>query len=239
MKSKSSLSIVIPVYNEEQRLSITFGALDEFLERGLFADMDVVFVNDGSTDETSEILKSYKPTVPVKVMEYNRNRGKGYAVTTGMLATTGDYALMTDADMSTPFDQIERFLPYLEEGKEVLVGNRRIPGSHLEKTQPWIRRSMGRCYTILANIITGVPVSDFTCGFKIFSKEARQKVFTRTKIERWSYDTEILYLAYRAGYPIVEVPVRWINDEGTRVNLWKDTVRSFVDLFRISFGKYD
>src|SRR3989344_1201823 len=87
MKSKSSLSIVIPVYNEEQRLSITFGALDEFLERGLFADMDVVFVNDGSTDETSEILKSYKPTVPVKVMEYNRNRGKGYAVTTGMLAT--------------------------------------------------------------------------------------------------------------------------------------------------------
>ena len=98
---------------------------------------------------------------------------------------------------------------------------------------------MGRCYTILANIITGVPVSDFTCGFKIFSKEARQKVFTRTKIERWSYDTEILYLAYRAGYPIVEVPVRWINDEGTRVNLWKDTVRSFVDLFRISFGKYD
>lgn len=237
-KTDITLSLVIPVYNEEKRLAITFKAIDAFIKISPFKEMEVVFVNDGSKDKTTDIIEQFKPGIPVKLVGYKQNQGKGFAVTTGMQTASMNYRLMLDADMSTAIEEILSIIPFMERGEHVIIGNRRIKGSVLVRNQPFYRRFMGRSYTLLANLITGVPVSDFTCGFKVFSKESSEKIFTKTKIKRWSYDTEILYLAHIYGYKIIEVPVQWTNDIDTKVSLLKDVLSSFIDLFVIRFNKY-
>ena len=231
-----SLSVVVPVYNEEQRLGITFKALDAFIATQRFATLEIIFVNDGSTDKTEEMLRAYVPSCPVRVVSYAQNAGKGAAVRRGMLAVSNDYGLMIDADMSTPMDQIDKFLPYMREGKPVIIGTRKDKTADVQRHQPMFRQKLGEVFTLLARVATGVHVTDFTCGFKCFSKQAIQTIFPNTFIDRWSYDAEILFLAQRAGLPIIEVGVTWTNDERTRVRLWRDMSRSLYDLFRIRFG---
>lgn len=234
-----SLSLIIPLYNEESRLPMTFQALIDFAGRRLLPLDEVIFVDDGSGDETSRLVKEFKFEFPVKLISYPQNRGKGHAVRKGMLAANSDYALMLDADMSTPLTEIEKFMPFMEFGAPVIIGTRKAVGAEILKRQPLYRQKMGEAYTALANLITGAGVSDFTCGFKCFSKEAINKIFTNAKIDRWSYDAEILYLARLRGFAIQEVPVTWSNDENTKVSLGKDAWQSFRDLLKIRFGKYE
>lgn len=238
MKLPNSLSIVIPVYNEEKRLHKTFSALTEFYKRDLFSHVEAIFVDDGSKDGTVEMIRTSKLPMPFRVISYTPNRGKGRAVAEGMRASEMDYALMCDADISTSFEEIIKFMPHLQKGEDVVIGTRKSKEARMIKPQPFIRRNLGRCYTLLADMITGLSVSDFTCGFKIFSRKARAAVFPHVRIDRWSYDTEILFLANKKGFHIVEVPVNWTNDVNTRVRLYKDAAKSFIDILRIRFFSY-
>lgn len=231
-----SLSIVIPVFNEEKRLAVTFDALDCFVRKNIFKKLEVIFVNDGSRDKTYELIENFRPGCRVRCISYSINHGKGYAIREGMKQTTNDYCLMMDADISTPLTEIEKFIPLMKAGKPIIIGIRKGEGAKVEKHQPWYRRKMGRVYTLLASAFTGVWVSDFTCGFKCFSQEATQIIFPQTVINHWSYDAEILALAKVHGIEIYEVGVRWINDERTRVRIAKDTLQSFRDLLKIRNG---
>ena len=228
-----SLTIVIPVFNEAQRLMKTFDELTRFLTQPIFKKVSVIFVDDGSRDKTAAILKNAQLNCPVEIISYSQNQGKGFAVRQGMLKAEGDYALLADADMSTSLLEIKKFIPLIEQGQSVIIGTRKSAGANLIRPQPWQRRFLGGVYTWLANIATGASISDFTCGFKCFSKEARAQIFPVAKINRWSYDAELLFLAKKFGFAIREIPIDWENDIDTRVRLGKDIIQSFIDLVRI------
>jgi dolichyl-phosphate beta-glucosyltransferase len=229
-----SLSIVIPVFNEAKRLDNTFVALESLLSDFKFSNLEVIFVDDGSEDETMMRIQNFVKKYPLaRLIVYKPNRGKGYAVRRGMLAAKNNYILMLDADMSTSFSELEKFIPYMERDCPVIIGSRKKEGAVINKAQPWLRQKMGLGYTFLANLILGVGIRDFTCGFKCFSYNAAQNIFSRAKVNRWSYDAEVLYLAKKLNLEIYEVPVVWHDDERTRVRLLRDVLVSFRDLLKI------
>lgn len=239
-----TISFVIPVYNEEKRIGNTIKAL---MGGVYFAGLKlekVIFVDDGSTDATRSIIKASKSKIEkkhkikVETVGYEVNRGKGYAIKTGMKASNSDYTLMFDADMSTSLDELKKFLPYFGKGIDVIIGTRKNGHSTVVRHQPLYRELLGRGFTLLSNMILNTWVTDFTCGFKAFSRQAKDRIFENTIVDRWSYDSEIIYLAYNLKFNIKEVAVVWKNDPGTKVNLLKDLPETLSDLFRIRFNKY-
>lgn len=235
-----SLTIVIPVYNEAARLGKTFTALiDPHIPWGIFDLEEIIFVDDGSRDNTKKIIKSFRPQLEaatkarVRLISYSRNRGKGYAVRTGMLKSKSTYTLMMDADISTPMSELARFQYSARIMRPVIIGTRKSKIVRIEKQQPWLRRNLGRVFTLLSQLILNTWVTDFTCGFKMFDYISRMQIFTRSKIERWGYDSEILFLAKNLGFPIKEISLRWRNDERSRVNMALDALRSFRELWQI------
>lgn len=239
-----TLSFVIPVYNEAQRLQKTFTALEELtLPRGLKLE-DVIFVNDGSEDATLRILqrakkglekalKARKHKAKITIISYKENRGKGYAVTTGMNASDADYTLFFDADMSTPLSEIKKFMPFIAKNIEVIIGTRKNGKSTVIKHQPVFRELLGKGFTLMTQRILSTSVTDFTCGFKAIRKNAKDKIFAQTTIERWSYDAEIIFLASQKGYTMQEVPVVWSDDNRSKVNLLVDVPRTLFELSTI------
>lgn len=236
------LSVVIPTYNEEKRLPRTFDALRRLKQSGVFKDLEIIFVNDSSTDRTAELIRDFGRSMPLKQIDYSPNRGKGYAVRQGFLAAGGDYVLMTDADLSTDLLQVSRFEEYMKMRLPVIIGTRRGRGSRISVHQPLYRESMGYIYTKIASIITGVTISDFTCGFKCLSRKAAREIFSRAAVDRWSFDAEVLFLAKRLNFKIAEVPVTWRHETGSAVRVFKDMWRSLADLVLIRWralqGKY-
>ncbi|MBW7996229.1 MAG: glycosyltransferase family 2 protein [Candidatus Glassbacteria bacterium] len=232
-QNRPYLSLVIPSYNEEPRIGETLqGIIDYCRERSY--EVEILVVDDGSTDDTKRVAESYGGRrVPLEVISYEPNRGKGYAVKTGMLAARGEYVLFADADMSTPIEMLERFEPLMQAGEDVIIGTRKVAQATVVRHQPFYRENMGKVFTWLSNVILGLNVSDFTCGFKCFSRRAVEQVFGRQTIWGWGYDTEIIYLASSLGYVVREVPVVWYNDEATRVKLWKHVFTSLGELIRI------
>ena len=232
------ISVVIPVFNEEKRLPKTFSALVELSKDPFCSGAEIIFVDDGSRDGTRKLIENFRSGKNVKLVSYEKNRGKGFAVRQGMMAADNDYALFLDADMSTPLGELKKFAPFMERGAHVIIGTRKTAGAKILKHQPYLRQKMGEVYTALANLATGARVSDFTCGFKCFSREAVRGIFPHMKIDRWSYDAEILYLATLRNLKIHEVPVSWSNDADSRVRLGKDALQSFTDLLKIRLNKY-
>ncbi len=234
-----TLSFIIPVYNEEQRIKTTLTALS----RGFsFDGLDlkhIYFVDDGSIDNTVKIIKNHKKTLGKKlgasidILSYPENKGKGYAVRQGMLTADTDYALFFDADMSTPLTEFKKFLPYIQKNADVVIGTRKNGQSTVVKHQPKYRELLGRGFTLLSQLVLNTWVTDFTCGFKLFSRQATDEIFKSAKINRWSYDSELLFLANRLGYTLHEAPVLWSNDARTKVNLIKDLPKTLIDLFYI------
>ncbi len=232
------LSIAVPVYNEAERLEKTFTALKQGVRSDVFQIKEVIFVDDGSRDDTKKMIKAWIKHIKTvktayRLISYGKNRGKGYAVKTGMLAATGDYILFMDADMSTPLPELLKMQPVMVEGKDVIIGTRKNGHSTVIKHQPLYREVLGKAFTLLSNIITNTWVTDFTCGFKVFSHEAAQKVFSRARIERWGYDAEILFIAKNLGMSMKEVPVVWANDDRSKVNLMKALPQTLAELYTI------
>ncbi len=237
-----SLNLVIPVFNEEKRIEKTIETLKKgFSFRGL-GFQKVIFVNDGSTDKTLLILRKSKKEiektlkVKVEIISYTENHGKGYAVKQGMLVSGTDYTLFSDADISTPLSEIKKFVPLMKTGIPVIIGTRKSGQSKIIKAQSLLRQALGRGFTSIANLLLGTNVSDFTCGFKAFSKDSKEVIFSNLKTERWSFDAEILFLAQKFNLIVKEVPVDWKDNGHSRVNLVRDLPLSFIELIKIKLN---
>jgi dolichyl-phosphate beta-glucosyltransferase len=230
------LSIVIPAYNEEKRIGASLSKVMDYMERKRLA-YEFVIADDGCCDNTESVVKAViGKRAPLNYLKGVSNRGKGNAVKRGMLAAQGDFALLTDADLSTPIEELDKFLPFMNSPEAVLIGNRKTRGALVRKHQAFIRENMGKVFTLLTNVILCMWQSDFTCGFKVFGRESRQRIFQVARIKRWGYDSELLFLARRFGYLLQDVPVVWDNSEATKVNLLLDTLRSFKELFEIRWN---
>jgi dolichyl-phosphate beta-glucosyltransferase len=231
------LAIIIPAYNEARRLAGAFSEIRKFRAANPGLVNEIIFVDDGSRDATAALINDFvKDNQPARLVSYGKNRGKGYAVRQGISAGAADYYLVADADMSTSLFELAKFLPLMAQGAPVIIGTRKGHGARLLKKQPWRRQKMGEIYAGLARLVTGVKIKDFGCGFKVFSRRVARAIFTLAFIDRWIWDTEILYLARRSGYPIAEVGVDWADDEDTRVDAFRETFRSVWDLLRIYWG---
>ncbi|MDQ3929527.1 MAG: glycosyltransferase family 2 protein [Chloroflexota bacterium] len=227
------LSVVVPVYNETGRMGKRLPELLDFLHAQDYS-YEVVVVDDGSSDGTAELARQMMAReARARVLPQPHNRGKGHAVRVGMLAAEGRFVLFTDADLSTPPSELDKFWRHFDEGYDVVIGSRKMPGANIVKHQPLWRESLGKVFTWLTNHIATKGISDVTCGFKCFRLEAAHKLFGLSVIDDWSFDAEVLFLAQRLGYRIKEVPVTWHDNPGTKVRLWKDAVNSLRGLVRI------
>lgn len=228
----TSLSIIIPAYNEELRIAPTLNSVLDFAARRREAT-EVIAVDDGSTDRTAEVCRRIGGAA-VRLIRLRRNRGKGHAVRAGMLAATGEYRLFTDADGSTPIEQ----LVVLEEamaragGYGVAFGSIATTGAVVERAQIGFRQSLGKLGNLLIQAAVLPGVRDSQRGFKLFSADAAAEVFGRCVIDGWGFDVEVLALARRLGFPIVEVPVRWTHVDGGTITP-AAYVTTLVDVARV------
>lgn len=212
-----ALSVVIPCYDEENRLPATLGRVREFLSaRG--GDWELLIVDDGSRDQTLTVAREFARDEPrVRVLCYGSNRGKGYAVRHGALASRGNLVLFTDADLSTPIEELDAFIRAMDAGVDGVIGSRSLPDSRIEIHQPWWRELAGRLMNLLIRCVSGLSYCDTQCGFKLFSGPIARQLFAMMTVERWMFDVELLFLAKRLGYRVVDRPVVWRNSGDSRV----------------------
>ena len=231
--ARYDLTVVIPAYNEAARIAAPLGRIGQYLAV-YHPRSEILVVDDGSTDDTPRVVEGLALGLPcpVRVVRSAANRGKGHAVRQGMLAATGALVLMTDADLSTPIDELERLVAAIEAGADVAIGSRKMAGAVIEERQTALREAMGRVFTGLTRLLI-VDVSDVTCGFKLFRREAARAVFSRATLDDWSFDAEALFLTRRLGLVLVEVPVRWRDSAGTKVRRGRDAVQSALGLLRV------
>ena len=233
MATPVSLSVVIPAFNEENRLPGTLATMLRFLrERG--AAFEIVVVDDGSKDRTAEVARQAGPEV--RVLQNPGNRGKGYSVRHGMLLAQGAWRLMSDADLSTPIEELKTLEAALTEGAQIAIASRAVSGANLEKRQSIMRESSGRFFNLIVRWLHLKGIKDTQCGFKLFSAAAAEAAFRDSKLDGFAFDVEALVLARRAGFKIREVAVTWRNDEQSRVSFGRG-VAAFVDLFRLRFRR--
>lgn len=242
MPENIHLTILVPSYNESSIIEDSLKEINGFLDTKKYLS-EIVVVDDGSKDNSAEIVKNLKLS-RVKPFGYQINRGKGGALKEGILHSQGKYVIFTDVDLSVPIGTADELLKELEKGEsDVVIGTRKIKSARVLVHQPWLRENLGKGFTFITRIITGVAVSDFTCGFKGFTGESAKKIFGNSLLARWAYDAEILYLAKKFGYKIKEVPVTWTNRKDTRVKLWNAVITSLGDLLQLKLndwsGKYD
>lgn len=232
---KPHLSVVIPLYNEEKRVN-NLTQIMSHLKKQKFK-WEVIVVNDGSTDKTIKKLKILKNKLKFKILSYYPNTGKGFAIKTGMLSATGKHRLFLDIDLSTPIEELDKFLPFLKKF-DIVIGSRKMKSSNIVVRQPLARELLGKMFTLLSQKMLQMRVSDFTCGFKCFSKKAAEKIFAKQSIHRWGFDSEILYIGKTKRYSIKEVPVIWKNDPRTRVKFPQDIVNSLTELIKIRLNSH-
>jgi len=229
-----SLSIVIPAYNEESRLPGTLRRVIEWLGQRAFEDSELIVVDDGSRDNTAGVAGEH---ACARVLRNPGNRGKGYAVRHGMLEARCDWILYSDADLSTPIEEVDiLYRAARKESAAIAIGSRAIDRSLVSVHQSGFREWGGRLFNVVMRVVTGLKFHDTQCGFKLYRRDAAQTVFQRQKLDGFSFDVEDLYIAKRAGLKAIEVPVRWANVEGTKVSTGQ-AVKSFADLVRIRWGR--
>ena len=229
-----SLSIVIPAYNEERRLPQTLDRILEWLQQESIAFHELVVVDDGSIDATASVVEKYHDAHPeVLLLRNPGNRGKGYAIRHGMLEARGEWILYTDADLSTPIDEIAKlYEAAVQQQADVAIGSRALNRALVEVHQPAFREYSGRFFNLVMRTVTGLQFRDTQCGFKLFRREAARQIFPLQKQDGFSFDVEDLVIAKKLGLRAIEVPVRWANVEGTKVRL-SQGLKSFADLVQI------
>ena len=233
MKETVQLSIIIPAYNEEENISSTLSEISEYLNKKNFP-CEVIVIDDGSKDKTVEKALGLKENLPnLRVIESKPNRGKGYVVRKAMLQADGDYLMFMDADNSTSIKELDKFLPHLKEGYDVVIGSRRLKGSEIVVPESALRILLGNIYILLSKIFIGVKASDFNCGFKAYRKEAAKKIFSLQRMDDWSFDTELLFIITKFGFKIKEVPVKWAHKFTSKVKPFSAGINSFISLVKI------
>ena len=255
------LSVIIPAYNEEKRLSKTLEEIDKYLSKQRVAeasphlppcsasphsvyDYEILVVNDGSKDKTAQVIRDRVSVIQnLRLIDNKKNNGKGYVVRQGMLEAKGEYRIFTDADNSTSIDQVEKMWPYFEAGFDIVFGSRDAKGAILDLPQSPLRRFLGEVFGFLTNLIVGTwGIADSQCGFKCFTKKAAENIFPKCKINRFAFDPEFFMIAKKLGYKIKEIPVYWENDPESKVK-FKWMVNMGLDLLKIRWNiitkKYD
>ncbi|MDD5710637.1 MAG: glycosyltransferase family 2 protein [Candidatus Colwellbacteria bacterium] len=236
-KSAPYLSVVIPAYNESKRLPLTLVDIDRHLSKEDFS-YEILVVNDGSKDDTAAVVEKLSRLVPhLRLASYEPNQGKGYAVKFGMLEARGRYRLLMDADNSTTVDQFSKIQPFLKEGYHVVIGSRDIKGAVVDPPQPFFKRILGNLGNIYIQLLFLPGIWDTQCGFKCFSEEVAEKVFPLSRVKRFGFDPEILYLAKKFGYKIKQVPVHWVNDAASLVTLVgaNSYIKVLLDVTKLRF----
>jgi glycosyltransferase involved in cell wall biosynthesis len=226
------LSVIIPAYNEAERIPKTLVAMDAYLSKVNYP-YEILVVNDGSRDRTAEVVLNMAKIVKnLKLVDIKKNHGKGSVVREGMLRAKGDIRLFMDADNSTSVDQVETMLPFFKNGFGVVIGSRAVPGAKLEPAEPFYRQLAGKGLNLIVQVLLLWGIWDTQCGFKAYTAEAAEKIFSVSKIVTWGFDVETIALAKRFGYSVKEVPVRWVNDTRSRVK-FSGGLQFLRDIFKI------
>lgn len=229
-------SLVIPAYNESSRIRPTLVEILRYAAERQW-DAEILVVDDGSRDDTAEIVREYGRAHPqIQLVQNPGNRGKGFSVRNGMLHAHGDICLFTDADLSSPIAEAEKLFDAIRQGADIAIGSRWLRAELQTERQPLYRQAFGRIFNLLLRLVLGLRFKDTQCGFKAFRREAVQRIFPMQRVERWGFDPEILFLARRMGLRAVEVPVVWAHSEGTRLHPFRDGLRMFGDVMRIRWN---
>jgi dolichyl-phosphate beta-glucosyltransferase len=229
-----SLSIIVPAYNEEARLPETLRRIEEYVEQSGWSFHEILVVDDGSSDGTLAGAAAFAANNPcIRLLQNPGNRGKGYSVRHGMLEAQGDWCLFTDADLSAPIEELEKLWVAVEREKaDVAIGSRALDRSLIGIHQPGFRETAGKIFNLIMQISTGLPFADTQCGFKLFRRDAAQKIFSRQLLDRFGFDVEVLFVARKRGYKTVEVPVRWNHAEGSKVGMFTG-LHAFAELAQV------
>ena len=237
------LSIVIPAFNESARIQHTLDRVMNCVEAQGW-DAEVLVVDDGSKDDTAEIVTRWMKIYPrLHLIQNPGNRGKGYSVRNGLLQAAGDVVMFTDADLSAPMEEAELLLQAIDRGADVAIGSRWMDRTRQTIHQPLYRQFFGRCFNWITRTVMGLPFKDTQCGFNAFKRPAAQIIFRLQRIERWGFDPEILFIARKLMYAVCEVPVTWGHDERSRISYLKDGMKMLEEMAYIRynsiFGRYD
>ena len=222
------LSLIIPAYNEEQRLRRTLTQIQAFLSEQPY-ESEVLVVENGSQDRTAAVAEDFAPEVRLL---REPKRGKGLAVRRGMMEASGDFRFICDADLSMPIEEVIRFLPPKLDDYDIAIASREVPGA-VRYNEPAYRHWIGRTFNLLVRTMAVPSFQDTQCGFKCFTAEAAEALFPMQRIDGWTFDVELLYVALRLGYRVKEVPINWYYFPGSRVRIVQDSWLMLTDLFRI------
>ena len=235
------LSIVVPAYNEGRRLPETLPRVVDFVQAQEYS-AEVIVVDDGSTDNTASVVEEIARDAPFVRLIRNEHRGKGYAVKTGALAAQGEHVFLCDADLSMPIEEVTNFLPPALEEYDVAIGSRELGGAR-RYDEPGLRHLMGRVFNTLVRLLAVRGFQDTQAGFKCFKREAAREMFPYQTMDGFGFDVEILFIAQKRGYRIVEVPINWYYMSNSRVSPVSDSVRMFREILQVRLndwrGLYD
>jgi dolichyl-phosphate beta-glucosyltransferase len=227
------LSIVVPAYNEEERLVPSLGSISAYLDAAGI-DAEILVVDDGSKDKTAELAAKVLAGRRGRVLRNGENRGKGYSVRHGVLEARGRFVLLTDADLSTPIDQHAKLAVEIRDRDlDVVIGSRALPNSDVQVRQGWLRQTMGQSFNAIVRALTGLQFRDTQCGFKLMDRERVKPLFEKMVVNRFAFDVELLFLCARFGLSVAEVPVVWRNAGGSKVKLLGDPLNMIADVLRV------
>jgi len=228
------LSLILPAYNEGSRIGPTLDKIGDFLSKKSY-DYEVILVDDGSVDNTiavAEKSRLYKED-KLRIIKNGKNRGKGFSVKNGIFNSSGEYILFSDADLSTPIEEVDKLFGAINNGYDIVIGSRALKESQVIISQPWYRETMGKVFNLFVKSIVLKGFNDTQCGFKLFKSDTARYIASRLKIEGFSFDVEMLYIAIKKGYNIKEMPVVWLNSARSKVSPILDSARMFLDLIKI------
>jgi len=234
-KSNPLVSIIVPAFNEAARIGSSIRKIDAFIRQSPFP-MELIVVDDGSVDNTADLVRKSQAK-GLKLVQNERNRGKGYTVQRGVFAASGKYVLFTDADLSAPIEELTKLLDVAtKERADIVVGSRALDRKYIEKHQSRFRELGGTAFNFTVRLFLGLNIRDTQCGFKLFDREKSRPVFEQLTTFGFGFDPELLFLAKRNGLTIRETPVRWSHAEGSKVNFLRDGLGMVLDLARIRFN---
>ena len=230
---KPHLAVIVPAYDEEDRIGPTLERLNEYLSTQTYS-WKVVVISDGSKDRTAAIVSEFALAHPgFQLIDSQPNHGKGFVVRKGMTEVEADWLLFSDADLAAPIEELEKLFPAVEKGGPIAIGSRPLKESNLEIRQPWYREMAGRAFNLMVQLMAVRGIKDTQCGFKLYRQDVSRDVFSRCKLDGFGFDFESLMIARDLGYEIAEVPIRWSHQEGSKVNMLRDGIRMLGELVKL------